>query len=639
MLSRLEHLLGAMPHILGGTFHHVCNLLLRRFAGSAGFGNNFSILDQEDSRDLINACIKDAGIDTKQKRFPAASILQSFWSYSRNAKLPFSEVVELKQPRLLNSVPAMEAVLDIYETRKKQANAMDFDDLLVKTTELLRNNVSVREQVAGKYRYVLVDEYQDTNRVQAEFLALVSSVHKNLLVVGDDAQSIYSFRAADVRNILGFPNTFDGANIFKLETNYRSTEPILELANESIRWNDNQFPKELRSAKERLTTNDERPNLIAASTAEEEAQFIAEMILKLRDDGVPMGEIAVLFRATFHSQALEFELTKRDIPYDYRGGIRFFERAHIKDVLSFLRISANPADEVGWLRVLRLQTGIGTETASKIFAVCRGAQTLTEAIAAGSAALADRAKGGWKDFVSCVNEMNKAGDAPSECIRAIVKSNYGDYLDNEFPNAEERREDLEQLAVFAERYDSISGFLADSALAEGFSAERIIDGDPTSLRLRGAADAERVVLSTIHQAKGLEWDAVFVMHLYDGAFPNAKAMEEDGGTEEERRLFYVACTRARKNLFLTYPLVGGGDMSYLHERSQFIRELPETVYEEIVLRRASSTGTTIFKDDDFFEDDAIDLDDQNTTPRPSTGEGRVRGATDDWKKKSFLGDY
>jgi DNA helicase-2/ATP-dependent DNA helicase PcrA len=476
MLSRLEHLLGAMPRILGGTFHHVCNLLLRRYAAAAGFGNNFSILDQEDSRDLINACIKDAGIDTKQKRFPSASILQSFWSYSRNAKLPFSEVVELKQPRLLNSVPAMEAVLDIYETRKKQANAMDFDDLLVKTTELLRNNVSVREQVAGKYRFVLVDEYQDTNRVQAEFLALVSSVHKNLLVVGDDAQSIYSFRAADVRNILGFPNTFDGANIFKLETNYRSTTPILELANESIRWNENQFPKKLRTANQKPKTNDQQPNLVAAATAEEEAQFIAEMILKLRDEGIPMSEMAVLFRATFHSQALEFELTKRDIPYDYRGGIRFFERAHIKDVLSFLRISANPADEVGWLRVLRLQNGIGTETASKIFAVCRGAKTLAEAIAAGSTALADRARGGWKDFVSCVNDMNKAGDSPAECIRAIVKSSYGDYLDNEFPNANERREDLEQLAVFAEKYDSISNFLAESALVEGFSAERVEGG-------------------------------------------------------------------------------------------------------------------------------------------------------------------
>jgi len=193
----------------------------------------------------------------------------------------------------------MEAVLDIYETRKKQANAMDFDDLLVKTTELLRNNVSVREQVAGKYRYVLVDEYQDTNRVQAEFLSLVSSVHKNLLVVGDDAQSIYSFRAADVRNILGFPQTFDGVNVFKLETNYRSTSAILELANESIRWNENQFPKRLRSAYSLLPTHYSLPNMVAAATAEEEAQFIAEMILKLRDEGTPITEIAVLFRATF----------------------------------------------------------------------------------------------------------------------------------------------------------------------------------------------------------------------------------------------------------------------------------------------------------------------------------------------------
>ena len=615
VMSRIEHLLGVMPKLTGGTFHHVSNLLLRRFAQAAGFNNNFSILDQEDSRDLMNVCIKAAGIDTKEKRFPSASVLQSFWSYSRNAQMPFSEVVERKQPRLLNAVPQMETVIDSYEARKQNANAMDFDDLLVKTTRLLRNNPSVREQVAGRYKYVLVDEYQDTNRVQAEFLSLVSSVHKNLLVVGDDAQSIYSFRAADVRNILGFPNTFSGANIFKLETNYRSTASILELANESIRWNENQFPKRLRTAKERLTTNDERPNLVAASTDEEEAQFIAEKILALRDEGVAMNEIAVLFRATFHSQALEFELTKRDIPYDYRGGIRFFERAHIKDVLAFLRINANPADEVGWLRALRLQTGIGPETAGKIFSAAASAATLGNAMASIAASLGDRAKAGWNDFSKTIEAMEKAGEAPAECIRAIVKSSYGDYLDNEFPNAEERREDLEQLAVFAERYDSISGFLADSALVEGFSAERVSGAED---------DKERIVLSTIHQAKGLEWDAVFVMHLYDGAFPNARAMEEEGGMEEERRLFYVAVTRARKDLYLTYPLVGGGEMGYLHERSQFIRELPDTVYEEIILRRANTTGSTIFKDDDFFEDDAIEIEE------PPKG---------DWKKKSFLGDY
>lgn len=635
MMNRIEHLLGNMPRITGGTFHHVSNMLLRRFAQAAGFNNNFSILDQEDSRDLINVCIKAAGIDTKEKRFPSASVLQNFWSYSRNAQLPFSEVVERKMPRLLNSVPQMESVIDAYEARKRNANAMDFDDLLVKTTYLLRNNATVREAVAQRYKYVLVDEYQDTNRVQAEFLSLVSSIHKNLLVVGDDAQSIYSFRAADVRNILGFPNIFSGANIFKLETNYRSTASILELANESIRWNENQFPKHLRPADPARATG-ELPNLVAAATAEEEAQFIAEKILALVDGGTSMREIAVLFRATFHSQALEFELTKRGLAYDYRGGIRFFERAHIKDVLAYLRISANPADEVGWLRALRLQTGIGDETAGKIFAMASSSATLSEAMSRIGAALGARAKIGWKDFSRTAEAMIKSGDAPSECIRGIVKSGYGDYLDNEFPNAEERREDLEQLAVFAEKYKTISEFLADSALIEGNSVQA---SD------QNGVDEERIVLSTIHQAKGLEWDAVFVMHLFDGAFPNARAMEEDGGMEEERRLFYVAVTRARKELYLSYPLMGGGDMGYLHERSQFIRELPSTAYEEIILRRANAVGTTVFKDDDFFEDDAIEVEEPSSViasepqrARQSHG-GQSKASKDDWKKKSFLGNY
>jgi DNA helicase II / ATP-dependent DNA helicase PcrA len=643
MLSRVEYLLGAMPsRLLGGTFHHVANLFLRRHAAAAGFGANFSILDQEDSRDLLNVCIKDAGIDTKQKRFPSASVLQSFWSYSRNARLPFAETVELKQPRLLGALDQMEAVVAAYEKRKKDANAMDFDDLLVHVTDLLRQNPPIRERLASQYRYVLVDEYQDTNRVQAEFLDLISSVHKNLLVVGDDAQSIYSFRAADVKNILSFPERYPDSKIFKLETNYRSVPPILELANESIRWNIDQFPKELRPAsrhpelvegRQEAVRKPDKPNLVAAANAEEESQFIAEMILKLRDEGVPMSEIAVLFRATFHSQALEFELTKRDIPYDYRGGIRFFERSHIKDALSFLRIAANPADEVSWLRVLRLQTGIGTETAGKIFAICRGVTSLKEALSRTKDALSSRAQGGWNDFAKTVEAMLAAGESPAEAIRSVVKSSYGDYLDNEFPNAEERREDLEQLAVFAEKYESLGGFLAESALHEGYAAERTESG---------GADEERIVLSTIHQAKGLEWDAVFVMHLFDGAFPNARAMEEDGGMEEERRLFYVACTRARKSLFLSYPMVGGGDRDYLHQPSQFVHELPESCFERVELRRASNidagTGKTYFHNDS--DDDAIELDELGDPlpPRPSRGEGRVRGESD-WRKKSFLGDY
>jgi DNA helicase-2/ATP-dependent DNA helicase PcrA len=345
--------------------------------------------------------------------------------------------------------------------------------------------------------------------------------------------------------------------------------------------------------------------VVAASTPDEEAQFIAEMILKLRDEGTPLSEIAVLFRATFHSQTLEFELTKRDIPYDYRGGVRFFERSHIKDVLSFLKIRANLQDEVSWLRVLRIQTGIGTETAGKIFNVVRNQPeaSLQHSVLSqhGVLQIPERAKAGWNDFTKSVQMMFAAGDSPAESIRAIVKSPYGDYLDAEFPNAEERREDLEQLAVFAEKYDSIGGFAAEAALHEGFSAKGgSASGGGAS---GGDNDAEKIVLSTIHQAKGLEWDAVFVMHLFDGGFPNARAMNEPNGIEEERRLFYVACTRARKQLYLTYPIVGGGHEGYLHQISQFLRELPEEAFERMELRRE----TTVWKSDDF-EEDSVELD-------------------------------
>ncbi|MBI4433798.1 ATP-binding domain-containing protein, partial [Candidatus Uhrbacteria bacterium] len=367
--------------------------------------------------------------------------------------------------------------------------------------------------------------------------------------------------------------------IFRIETNYRSIPEILDVANVVIANNAQQFPKTLRPVRARRA----RPQLVQATSMEEEARYIAKRILELRDRGTPLSEIAVLFRATHLSEFLELELMKRDIPYDYRGGVRFFERAHVKDVLAFLRILVNPVDIAAWLRVLQLQDGIGDAGAGdiaermRVMAVARsGSQPHDPWIpwsSPGSAwSLPPRLERGWDAFCRMASPMGAVGD-PAVLIRALVRGGYRDHLEATYPNAAERLEDLEQLAVFAEQYTDVATFLADMSLQERFSAERV-GAD--------ASERERVVLSTIHQAKGLEWHAVFVMGLTATTFPNRRALLEEGGIEEERRLFYVAVTRARDVLVLTYALTGGRDAAgFLSAPSMFLQEIDEHLVESI----------------------------------------------------------
>lgn len=580
MLGRVESLLGAPPKGLwGGTFHAISHRLLRQLSLHAGFRENFSILDQDDGRNLIKAALKEMDIDVKAQRFPSPTVLQSIISYSRNARVPLDEALESKHPRFLSLLDQIREIATRYEKQKREANAMDFDDLLLVTLEIMQKKPEIHARLANQFQYILVDEYQDTNPIQAELVGMLAAKHRNLLVVGDDAQSIYAFRAASVRNILDFPSQFPDAKIFRLETNYRSTPEILDVANDIIMKNQAQFPKTLRPTKDSHV----KPQLAPANTAQTEAAFIAGEILRIRDEGVKLEDIAVLFRATYHSQSLEFELAKRGVSYEYRGGMKFFERSHIKDALAFLRVRDNPADQLAWIRLLGLQIGIGAVTAAKIAARMVGTQKFSDTLMISmDDLLTPKARIGWEGLRVVLDRLAEI-EEPAALVKHIHTSReYQDYLENEYPNWQERLDDLAQLGVFAKQYDDLTAFLGEVSLFDDYGVAR---------RVGTVQNEERVILSTIHQAKGLEWDTVFVMRLTAEDFPNRRAMLEDGGLEEERRLFYVAATRAARQLYLTYPLTSGYDSLVNNQPSPFLDELNPQLLDEVGVTRRDIDST------------------------------------------------
>ena len=567
MRRRVQHLTG-MPSVLpwSGTFHHVAYRILRIYAPLLGYGNNFTVLDSDDSESIIKLCIKETKPESAGsgqaagKKFPSARVVANILSYTRNAELPIDNVVDTRWYQWTPYIEDFKQIAASYAKRKKEANAMDFDDLLVNLLQLL-NAPQVHQKYAGQFKYVLVDEYQDTNKIQASIVRQFSSLHNNVIVVGDDAQSIYSFRAADIQNILQFPNEFPGTKIFKLESNYRSTEEILEVANSVISHNQSQYKKTLKAIGHRGP----KPFLYPQLDQQSEGNFVASKIEALIEKGTPPKEIAVLFRASHHSQMLEVELVRRGIPYDYRGGVRFFERAHIKDVLSYLRLMNNIADTAAWLRVLMHEEGIGPGAAQKLIAVIREAKNIEEISGLGAAVLGAKAQMGWNNFMKIWEAMlSSVVRSPTGLIDALAQSAYRDYLDTEFIDSRERLNDINQLALFAERYDKLDDFLAEATLEESFRA----------LGENGKEDTrEKIVLTTIHQAKGLEWAAVFVLNLSSGAFPSERALKEENGLEEERRLLYVAITRAKKELYFTFPMTGGSFGDFLSGPSMFLDEI------------------------------------------------------------------
>jgi DNA helicase-2/ATP-dependent DNA helicase PcrA len=583
MLDRVTNLLPTdASGLWGGTFHSIGNRMLRRHGSALGYTSGFTIMDREDQKDLLNSVVASSGIDPKEIRFPKGDVLADIFSFVVNTERPIEELLAEKFPYFL---PLLEQIKDVqarYERRKKSTNSLDFDDLLEKTLRMLKEHEEIAAFYRRQFQFILVDEYQDTNKIQADFVDLLAAEHRNVMVVGDDAQSIYSWRGANFQNILAFPRRYPDAQVFKIELNYRSVPEILEVANAAISANVQQFRKRLSATR---LTNSAKPAIVALNDGGEQAQFVAQRILELRDEGIELNEIAVLYRAHYHAVELQLELSRRGIPYQITSGIRFFEQAHIKDVAVFIRFVANPRDEVAFKRMVRLLPGIGGRSAENLWGNWEESLDENEAIVSWSARLLPmsvgaRAKRSWQQLADTLDEIapNGAPKQPTEMIMAIVEAIYDDYAKAAFANYELRKEDLNQLAGFARQFKDIHEFLTQLALISNVDAEPAVNQ---------GGDTEAVNLSSVHQAKGLEFHSVFVIWLTDGMFPSTRSLDTREAIEEERRLFYVAITRARDELYLTYPQMrlnaGYGDM--FQRPSRFLREIPTPLVEDWNVRR------------------------------------------------------
>ncbi len=585
MLRRVEQLTGgsgdAARRVWGGTFHRIANLVLRRHAESLGYTSNYSILDAQDSKDFISVCVEEAGVDTRARRFPKPEVLQDIISFATNTDTPISEVVPRRYPYFEPLTQAITRVDRLYLERKRERNVMDYDDLLLNWKRLLEEREEIARIYQEQFEHILVDEYQDTNRLQAEIVDLLAVKHRNVMVVGDDAQSIFAFRGASVEGIYEFPRRYPEARVFRLETNYRSTPEILAVANVSIASNRRQFPKTLRAARPSVGL---APALVPCRDADQQAAFVASRILELRDEGVALSETAVLYRSHYHSLELQLELTRRGIPYRVRSGVRFFEQAHIKDVVSYLRLVANPRDELAWKRVLRLIPNVGAATAGRVWERISSASDPLAVVLRGEADAAAARRGtGWTEFRSLLEELvrDEVRTSPARQIETVLARGYEDYLESNYENAEARLEDLRQLAHYSARYNSAEEFLAELAL---LSTERYGAPQPLTAEdvIEGGDEDELLTLSSIHQAKGLEWRALFIIWAADGKFPSPRSLRDTEGEEEERRLWYVALTRARDHLHITYPLMVtdySSRQTVLQRPSRFVTEVPPDLYE------------------------------------------------------------
>ncbi|MCS7063052.1 MAG: UvrD-helicase domain-containing protein [Methylacidiphilales bacterium] len=570
MLERVANLL---PHditgLWGGTFHHIANRLLRRHASILGLDTQFTILDREDCKQLIQATLKELGWDKKDT--PKPELLLELQSLSLNKCLSLDQLFQRDFPHLEKFSGEIQSILRAYQNKKRKLNAVDYDDLLVLALQLLRENSKICEHYQLEFQHILVDEYQDTNKIQSDFIDTLASAHKQLMVVGDDAQSIYSWRGANFKNILTFLERYPNARKITIHTNYRSTPQILAVANASIAHNRYQFKKELHSH----IRDGAKPVQVVARDGREQALFIAQALQHAHERGQPWSEMAVLYRSHFHAMELQLELTRARIPFQITSGLRFFEQMHIKDVAAFLKLAVNRSDELSFHRVAKMMPGIGEKSARRMWKSFVEGKPLNQMPATARSATSLQL---WHELDLAL-QSPELRDKPAEQIKLIVERFYRDYIQLREADYMTRLEDLVQLQSFAEQFQSTTEFLAQMAL--------LTNGDENAAGY--SDDGRRVRLSTIHQAKGLEWNTVFIIMLCDGLFPSAKSLEQPETLEEERRLFYVAITRARRELYLIYPMMrsmGSNHFELWQKPSRFLEEIPPHLIETITLRRA-----------------------------------------------------
>jgi len=549
MLSRAERLAGSSStKVHGGTFHATGHRLLRQFGRAAGLPDQFSIMDQGDAVDMMGIARANLGVGKKEKRFPRKETLH--WLYSRhvNTELPIEDILHEESPQFLDFAQEIVRIFAEYIGRKQERALMDYDDLLLCWALMLEHSPDLATRIAAMYDHVLVDEFQDTNQLQARILRGMCRTHKNITVVGDDAQSIYSFRGATQRNILDFPRHFPGSRLVTLEQNYRSTQPILDVTNTVISRALERFTKNLWTKR----VGGEQPWLVTIRDEHEQTRFVVDRILELHEEGIPLREMAVLFRAGYMSADLEIELANRNVPFEKWGGLKFLEAAHVKDVVAFLRIIDNPRDEVSWYRVLMLMPGIGDTTARGL--MTNMAERGWDADALTHWTPPPRARDAHKLLSLLLRRLrgDSRGDrpAPDHSVATeidVIRQQYDNLLRDKYDRPEPRLADLDQLRAIASGFPSRSAFLTTIALEPPQSTQDLAEGTSEE-------DNDALILSTAHSSKGKEWDVVFLIWAVDGWFPMARATEQEAELEEERRLMYVAMTRARNHLAVSHPM-------------------------------------------------------------------------------------
>jgi DNA helicase II / ATP-dependent DNA helicase PcrA len=540
MLLRARMLLQSerAEKVMGGTFHSFASYLLRRYAKLLDLDPQFSIIDTVDSEDIIDLIRQELKFDKKSRAFPKKSRIQELISRSRNCQMTLAEVIGRDFTGLEDYLEELQTLADVYAEYKRRHSLLDYDDLLIQVDESLKHHPAFKRSVQNLYDHVMVDEYQDTNRVQKSLADQICERHQNLMVVGDDAQSIYGFRGAELENILLFPESWPQCRIVRLEQNYRSSQPLLDFSNELLKQAKLGYPKKLFSERK----DGIQPVISKHFSTEDEAIWVVDRILELREQGLNLNDIAVLYRSGFHSNYIQTELLRRSIPYIVYGGIRFIERRHVKDLVALARLLLNPLDAIAWHRVLKLIPGVGQVTARKIIEGIRQHQ--------GQFVLNGMSN---KKFAPALQELQRTLE---QCRQATSVSEQLGQLQNYYTpllkqvesDWQQRSPDLDILQQLGQKYKKLETFLSDFAL------------DPPSQKFQNGttplideSEERPVVLSTVHSAKGLEWQAVFVPHLLDGLLPSARSLKRLDDLEEERRLFYVACTRAKEYLFLSYP--------------------------------------------------------------------------------------
>lgn len=603
MMTRVSRLINEeLSGLWGGTFHAIGARILKRFANRLGYGPNFTILDREDSERLLGSCIDELKVESK---FPKPAVICDLFSKCVNKQISIEDILEDEFRHLKSYKTIILKLNELYRIKKKEANVMDFDDLLELWFQLLQKEPDILSYYQNKFTYILVDEYQDTNKLQSDIVELLSSSHRNLMVVGDDAQSIYSWRGANYQNIIEFPKRFPDAKIFKIEYNYRSTPEILNFANFVISRTQKKFLKTLIPVRESGT----KPLVVVTDTTNDQAQFIAEEISFLTSKGLKFSDIAVLYRSHFHALELQFELQKRNLPFNITSGLKFYEQAHIKDIAAFLKLLSNPYDQTSFVRIAEMLEGIGKTGANNLFEQYFAAlkvneynqgenteikplETDAELSNSGSVkrnpgiriseALKQckprpKSAKDWAMLINLFKEIEKSDlfNQPGKLIRAIFDSFYEKYVKENYDNYKLRIEDIQQFALFADGFKDIDEFLVKLSLMANVEAEKSKLNEPLE---------DAVTLSTIHQAKGLEFEVVFIIMLCEGFFPTEKSSYSTEAEDEERRLFYVAVTRAKSLLYLCYPKSRKGFQSGDYQKarlfpSPFLTEIPDGLCE------------------------------------------------------------